>query len=203
MIAEDLRESASPPGSTMRFTEHFARIAVGLFGAAMVIFAIIVSVETVGRKFFNVSFQGVDELGGYVLAVTSSLAFSLALIDRAHIRIDLFHRLFPAPLRRTLDLSSVLITALFALLLVYAAWLTLQETIEFRSTAPTPWATPLIWPQSLWLAALAVFALFGIAATARAVRLAASGRWRELDRAYGPKGTEEEIQEELADLQRR
>ena len=187
----------------MRFTEQFARVAVGLFGAAMVIFSVIVSVETVGRKFFNISFQGVDELGGYVLAVTSSLAFSLALIDRAHIRIDLFHRLFPTPLRRILDLASIVMIALFAVLLVYAAWLMLQETIEFRSTAPTPWATPLIWPQSLWLAALAVFAVFGLAASARALWLAASGRWRELDREYGPKGTEEEIREELADLERR
>jgi TRAP-type C4-dicarboxylate transport system permease small subunit len=187
----------------MRLTERFAQTAVLLFGIAMVIFAVIVTIETVGRKFFNISLQGVDELGGYVLAVTSSLAFSLALIDRAHIRIDLFHRLLPKPLQRILDLASIVMIALFALLLLYAGWVTIQETMEFRSTAPTPWATPLIWPQSLWFAALLVFALFGLTATARALRLAATGRWRELDRAYGPKGTEEEIREELADLERR
>ena len=203
MIAEGSRRAPVPPGKRVPFTERFAQIAVALFGIALVIFSIIVSVETVGRKFFNISFQGVDELGGYVLAVTSSLAFSLALIDRAHIRIDLFHHLFPKPLQRTLDLSSIVMIALFALLLVYASWLTLGETIEFRSTAPTPWATPLIWPQSLWFAALGVFALFGLAAMAHALRLAMAGRWRELDRAYGPKSTEEEVREELADLERR
>jgi TRAP-type C4-dicarboxylate transport system permease small subunit len=195
--------ASSPPGRRGRFTEGFGQATVGLFGIVMVTFAIIVTIETIGRKFFNISFQGVDELGGYVLAVTSSLAFSLALIDRAHIRIDLFHRLLPRPIQRMLDLSSTTLMTLFALLLAYAGWQTVQETVEFGSTAPTPWATPLIWPQSLWFAALAVFALFALAATARAFRLAAAGRWRELDRAYGPKGTEEEICEELADLQRR
>ncbi|SRR6266540_1177550 len=187
----------------MRFTERFAHAAVAVFGAAMVVFAAIVTVETVGRKFLNLSLQGVDELGGYVLAVTSSIAFSLALIDRAHIRIDLFHRLLPRPLQRGLDLVSILAIALFALLLVYAGWLTVQETVEFRSTAPTPWATPLIWPQGLWFTALLVFAAFALGAAAHAFRLAAARRWRELDHAYGPKGTEEEIREELADLERR
>jgi TRAP-type C4-dicarboxylate transport system permease small subunit len=192
-----------PLERSSRFTERFAQVAIGLFGIVMLIFSLIVTIETIGRKFFNISLQGVDELGGYVLAAMSSLAFTLALIDRAHIRIDLFHRLLPKPLQRILDLSSITLTTLFALLLAYAGWLTVQETLEFRSTAPTPWATPLIWPQSLWFAALVVFALFGLAATGRAFRLAAEGRWRELDRAYGPKGTEEEIREELADLERR
>jgi TRAP-type C4-dicarboxylate transport system permease small subunit len=187
----------------MRFTERFSQAAVVAFGVAMVAFSVIVTIETVGRKFLNVSFQGVDELGGYVLAITSSLAFSLALVDRAHIRIDLFHRLLPKPLQRALDVASIVAIALLALLLVYAGWFTVQETIEFRSTAPTPWATPLIWPQSLWLAALIVFALFALGALAHAFRLAAARRWRELDRVYGPKGTEEEIREELADLERR
>ena len=187
----------------MRFIERFAQTAVVAFGAAMVVFAVIVTIETIGRKFLNLSFQGVDELGGYVLAVTSSLAFSLALVDRAHIRIDLFHRLLPRPMQRMLDLASVSMIALLALLLVYAAWFTVQETVEFHSTAPTPWATPLIWPQSLWLAALVMFALFALGAATHAFFLAATSRWCALERTYGPKGTEEEIREELADLERR
>jgi TRAP-type C4-dicarboxylate transport system permease small subunit len=187
----------------MRLTHRFAQVAVILFGVAMVAFAVIVTIETIGRKFFNLSLQGVDELGGYVLAVTSALAFSLALIDRAHIRIDLFHRLLPRPMQRALDLISIISTALFAVLLAYVGWLTVQETVEFRSTAPTPWATPLIWPQSLWLAGLVLFAAIAAIAAAHAIALATARRWRDLDRNYGPKGTEEEIREELADLERR
>jgi TRAP-type C4-dicarboxylate transport system permease small subunit len=187
----------------MRLTDRFAQTAVLLFGVAMVAFAVIVTIETIGRKFLNLSLQGVDELGGYVLAATSALAFSLALIERAHIRIDLFHRLLPRRVQRALDLLSILSTALFAILLAYVGWRTVQETLEFRSTAPTPWATPLIWPQSLWLAGLVLFAALATVAAAHAAKLAAARHWRDLDRNYGPKGTEEEIREELADLERR
>ena len=53
--------------------------------------AVVVTVETVARKVFNVSLQGADELGGYALAVGSTIAFSLALMGRNHIRVDVFH----------------------------------------------------------------------------------------------------------------
>ncbi len=195
--------NSATPGHQMRLTDRFAQTAVILFGVAMVAFAIIVTIETIGRKFFSISLQGVDELGGYVLAGTSALAFSLALIERAHIRIDLFHRLLPRPMQRGLDLLSIVSTALFAILLAYVGWHTVQETVEFRSTAPTPWATPLIWPQSVWLAGLVLFAAIATLAATHAAKLAAARRWRDLDRNYGPKGTEEEIREELADLERR
>jgi len=120
-----------------------------------------------------------------------------------HTGRDQFHRLLPRRVQRALDLLSILSTALFAILLAYVGWRTVQETLEFRSTAPTPWATPLIWPQSLWLAGLVLFAALATVAAAHAAKLAAARHWRDLDRNYGPKGTEEEIREELADLERR
>ncbi len=55
-----------------------------------------VAVETVVRKVFNFSLQGADELGGYALAVGATIAFSLALLGRTHIRVDVFHDRLPA-----------------------------------------------------------------------------------------------------------
>jgi hypothetical protein len=43
------------------------------------------------------SLQGADELGGYALAVGSTIAFSLALMGRNHIRVDVFHERCRAP----------------------------------------------------------------------------------------------------------
>lgn len=186
-----------------RFVERFSNATIVAFGLVMTGFAVLVTFETVTRKFFNVSLQGVDELGGYVLAVTSSLAFTLALVDRAHIRIDLFHLKLPRAWRATLNWVSTALIAGFAALLAYVGLIVLLETIDFRSTAPTPWATPLVWPQSLWLAALAIFLVFALAAFVGATWLLVTGRIAELDRRFGPKGAEEEIREELADLERR
>jgi TRAP-type C4-dicarboxylate transport system permease small subunit len=131
---------------------RLANAIARLFGVAMVGLAILVTVETLARKFIGLSLQGVDELGGYALAVTSSLAFTLALIDRAHIRIDLLHNMLPGFAQRLLNWLSIVVLAALALLLAWTGWLALDETIEFRSTAPTPWATPLVWPQLAWFA---------------------------------------------------
>ena len=62
-----------------------------LFGLVLIAFALFVSAETVSRKVFNFSFQGADELGGYALAIGGALSFTIALLERGHIRIDLLH----------------------------------------------------------------------------------------------------------------
>ena len=186
-----------------RLAERFSNATVIAFGLVMTGFAGLVMVETLARKFLNVSLQGVDELGGYVLAVTSSLAFTLALIDRAHIRIDLFHMKLGRGLRAALNWFAAAMVAAFAALLVYVGVIVVRETIDFGSTAPTPWATPLVWPQSAWLAALVIFLLAALGRFFAATRLLATGRTGELDRHHGPKAAEEEVQEELADLKRR
>ena len=66
-----------------------------LFGGIFGVLVIIVTIETIARKLFNVSLQGADELGGYALAIGSTLAFSLAVFGRNHIRVDVLHEKYP------------------------------------------------------------------------------------------------------------
>lgn len=174
-----------------------------LFGLVFVVLSFAVAVEVTLRKVLNVSLQGVDELGGYALAVGSALAFSLALVARAHIRIDLVHERLPRALRIPLNLVSVLSLAATAASLPLLAWFALSDSISMNSTAQTPWATPLRWPQSVWFAVLAVFALVAIGSALRALALAFGGRAEAVDRDYGPRGTKEELQDELADIEAR
>ena len=54
-------------------------------------------VEMVTRKLFNFSLQGVDEIGGYTLAVTSALGlFVHAAGTRGHTRVDFLLSRLPA-----------------------------------------------------------------------------------------------------------
>ena len=104
------------------------------------------------------------------------------------------------------DLSgfvAVLALAATAAALPVLAWFALSDSVSMNSTAQTPWATPLRWPQSVWFAVLAVFALVAIGSVVRAVGLALGGRADALDREYGPRGTKEELQDELADIEAR
>jgi TRAP-type C4-dicarboxylate transport system permease small subunit len=171
-----------------------------LFGYMFLALSALVTTETIARKLFNFSFQGADELGGYALAVGSSLAFSIALIGRNHIRIDLLHQHFPRILQALLNWLSMMLLAAFGLLLSWVCLTIVQDTMEYKSTAPTPWATPLIYPQSLWYAGLLVFAVIAVGFAGRATVLFASGRIGELNREFHPKGAMEELEEEIEDL---
>ena len=172
-------------------------------GYMLLALAVLVTVETLGRKFFNISLQGVDELGGYTLAVGSALAFTTALIDRAHIRIELFHVMLPTPLQMVLNWFAITSIAAFGGLLAYVCFTILKDSYAYNSTAPTPWATPMIYPQSLWYAGILIFAFVSAAMALHATYLLLTGNAKALNRTYGPKEAAEEVKEELEDLARR
>ncbi len=178
-------------------------VGAWLFGLVFVVLSFAVATEVTLRKVLNVSLQGVDELGGYALAIGSALAFSLALVARAHIRIDLVHERLPRGLRIPMNLVAVLALAATAAALPVLAWFALSDSIAMNSTAQTPWATPLRWPQSVWFAVLVAFALVAVGSALRALGLALAGRAEAVDRDYGPRGAKEELQEELADIEAR
>ncbi len=174
-----------------------------LFGGIFLLLSFVVAVETISRKVFNFSLQGADELGGYSLAIGSTIAFSLALVGRNHIRVDVFHEMFPRRLKAALNWLSIVGLAATALLFVAVSLRVLRESLEYGSTAQTPWATPLIYPQSLWYAGLVFFMLVAVGFAIRASRLLFSGNLDELNVEFHPKSAKEELKEELDDFAQR
>lgn len=171
-----------------------------LFGLTFLGLSVVVTVETIVRKVFNFSLQGADELGGYSLAIGSTIAFSLALMGRTHIRVDVFHDHLPGVLKAVLDWLSAVSLAAFAVLMAWLAWYVVQDTISYMSVSPTPWATPLKYPQTAWLIGLIIFAAVAVLTAARATWLLARGKTAQLDREFGPRSTKQEVDDELADL---
>jgi TRAP-type C4-dicarboxylate transport system permease small subunit len=178
-------------------------IAATLFGFAFLGLAAAVTVETIMRKAFNRSLQGVDELGGYILAIAGALSFAVALVARAHIRIDLIHDRLPAPLRMVLNMLASLTILACAAALLRMAWFAYDESVLFGATAQTPWATPLEYPQALWVGALALFFLVCVIEVIQILTLLARGRLTAIDRSYGPRSAREELEEELQDAKAR
>jgi TRAP-type C4-dicarboxylate transport system permease small subunit len=174
-----------------------------VFGGIFLGLAVVVAVETISRKLFNVSLQGADELGGYALAVGSTIAFSLALMGRNHIRVDVFHEKFPRGLQAALNWLSIVALAVFGAFIAWIAFKVISDTLQYGSTAQTPWATPLILPQSVWYAGLVVFALVAIGYAVRATLLLLTNRIDTLNHDFHPKSAKEELKEELEDLAHR
>jgi TRAP-type C4-dicarboxylate transport system permease small subunit len=174
-----------------------------VFGLVFLGLAVVVTVETALRKLFNVSLQGADELGGYALAVGATLGFSLALLGRAHIRVDVFHERLPRTLQLALNWLSVVSLAALALLMAWLAWFVVQDSRSYQSVAQTPWATPLVYPQAAWLVGLMIFGAVALISALRVSWLLLRGQTERVHRDYGPRSTKDEVEEELEDLKAR
>lgn len=179
------------------------RLASLIFGCLMLALSLLVTVEAILRKVFQYSFGGVDELFGYTMAVAAPLAFAITFVDKAHIRINLFYMHFRVKTRAILDAISVLSLVALALLLGYFTLTTVIETQAYASIAQTPWATPLIYPQLLWAAAMAFFAVVSLVLGVRLFRFISLRDWKGLHREYGPETVEDELKAELDSLQKR
>jgi TRAP-type C4-dicarboxylate transport system permease small subunit len=183
--------------------EHIENVLAWVFGGVFLSLAVVVTVETISRKVFNVSLQGADELGGYALALGSTISFSLALMGRNHIRVDVFHERLARGLQAFLNWFSIVTLAAFAIFMAFVATKVVADTMQYGSTAQTPWATPLIWPQAIWYAGLVIFALVASGYAVRATVLLAGRRLDVLNSDFHPKSAKEELKEELDDLAQR
>ncbi|PMR71911.1 TRAP transporter small permease subunit [Halomonas heilongjiangensis] len=155
----------------------------------------LITFEVIARKFFRFSLQGVDEIGGYVLAIGVAFSFAHALLQRAHTRVDVLLERLPAPLRVPLNLAAMLALAALAGFMAWRGIATLGETLEFGSRASTPLQTPLWIPQALWVAGLGLFALLALCFAGRALWLTLAGRGEAVNREFGPRTTEDELDE--------
>ena len=183
--------------------KRFESLAAALFGLIFVGLAFAVAAETLSRKIFNYSLQGVDELGGYALAAGGALAFAVALVSRAHIRIDILHARLPRSLRILMNAVAVAALLVCAGVLTWMGWISLSDSILFSSTAQTPAATPLRYPQTVWVGALGIFLAVAVLQSLRFLGLLVSGRTDRADRGYSPRGSKEELEDEIADLKAR
>jgi TRAP-type C4-dicarboxylate transport system permease small subunit len=192
--------TAASEGKQPTLKDRIETLLATVFGGIFLGLAVVVTVETISRKLFNVSLQGADELGGYALAVGSTIAFSLALMGRNHIRVDVFHDRFPRGLQAALNWLSIVAMAALGAFIAWIAFKVIGDTLQYGSTAQTPWATPLIWPQGVWYAGLVVFALVGAGYALRATLLLLTNRIDTLNHDFHPKSTKDELKEELEDL---
>lgn len=157
--------------------------------------------EIISRQFFKYSLQGVDEIGGYVLAVTGVVGFAYALIHRVHTRIDLGLGMMSSTLQSVLNTLAAVLLSMFAGFMALRAWGALSESIEFGSRASTPLQTPLWIPQSIWFGGLCVFAVVSALMALHAIYLQLTDR-KLLNLTYGPPSLDDEINEQMAEAER-
>lgn len=165
-----------------------------LGGYALLGLSFLIVVEIVARKVLNVSLQGVDEIGGYVVAITGTFGMALATTARAHTRIDVLLVRLPRRAQAWLNLVAFVSLGLGAGFMASMGWRTLDESLMFNAVSSTPLQVPLWIPQSLWLGGLCLFALAAIWTAGRGI-LALRDGIEAADRVLAPPTLSEEIEE--------
>lgn len=181
--------SANP---VARILEHPVRWMQIVMGWGLVALCVATTYEIIVRKLFGTSIQGLNEIGAYMLAISSTWGFSIALLQRAHSRVDFLFPRFPTPMQTALNLVAAVTLAALAIFSAWQGWSVLSDTLKWDAHAATPLQTPLWIPQSLWLAGLVIFAGIASALAVHAILLMFRNRQR-LDHFYGPPSLKEQI----------
>lgn len=185
-----------PPGRTSRTVAAFTDTAALACGWWLIVLSAVTCVEMLGRKVLGFSLQGVDEIGSYTYAIVGSIGFAHTLVTRSHTRVDFLISRFSPRVRAVLNLAAMLTLAALAFLCLWRGSATLAESIDLKSTASTPLATPLWIPQAIWLAGYVLFAVVAAWAAIDAVRLFMRGDVEGLNGRFGPQTLDEEIEAE-------
>ena len=138
-------------------SETVSHVAVIISGILLFASVAIISFEVLMRKLFVYSIGGADEISSYILIIASTWAFSYALFQKAHVRIDILYERFGRRFRSVLDVLAQIFLMIFILPLTYFAFEVLHTSLSKQSTANTPLQTPLWIPQALWFAGLVGF----------------------------------------------
>lgn len=178
-----------------------SRIAVWVGGALLLISALVIGAEVVLRRAFGITTRGADEFSYYVLAVSTSWAFSYALLKKAHIRVDALYMRFGSPVRAALDVIALAVLGLFAYTATYSVAIgTLRRSIERGTASNTPWQTPLWIPQSLWFAGLLLFSFtIGVLLLRALWALIVERNLRTVDVHIGSQSAESELYDSVGE----
>jgi TRAP-type C4-dicarboxylate transport system permease small subunit len=121
-----------------------------LCGLALLATVGLVLAEIVLRQLAGRGLGGSDEIAGYVMAGVAAWGFSYALVERAHVRIDVLTGRLPPAGRSAFDFLALLSLLAVSAIVTWYAWIVLSRSFLRSSRANTPLETPLWIPQSVW-----------------------------------------------------
>lgn len=172
-----------------------ANRAIALFfGTILLITVALILLEILGRQFPALRIGGADEISGYVMAGLATWGFAYALVESAHVRIDLLHARLPAPGRAVFDILALASVAVIAALVGYYAYDVLAKSVSAGSRSNTPLAIPLWMPQIVWFLGWCWLFLTATAMLVSTVMLAAARRFDDVEAIAGINTEGDDVQ---------
>ena len=131
--------------------DHLVRFGGLISGSLILVALIVTTANVVGRYALGNPFRGAEELTGYLVVATVMTGAAEAYRRGDHIAIDFIRGVALAPVRaasRILFDASVL---LFAAIIGWSGWHSVQFSRSFGSYSPGYLETPMWIPQSAML----------------------------------------------------
>jgi TRAP-type C4-dicarboxylate transport system permease small subunit len=123
--------------------------AMAVAGLAAVVMMVLVTVEVLGRSFFNVSTLIADEMGSYLLVTLTFLGLAPTLRDGGFIRIDVYRDRARGRGRALLDACIVVLAIGYTAALDWYLWDLAANSYRLGTTSIQVARTPLWIPQGI------------------------------------------------------
>lgn len=180
--------------------DNAAHFVMRLGGALILISAFMVTTDAVARKLFNFSLAGLDEISGYIFAISTAAAFSASLIRRSNIRIDGAYRFMPFSFRITVDFLAIIALTGFLGLMTWVSSDLVMTSYTNWSRSISPMQTPLFIPQVIWISFLTLAVVTGIGILCVSVNALFKKDWPRVHSLIGPLSLDEEVKIETESL---
>lgn len=153
-----------------RLTQVFEKLLGPLLAALMFLIMAAMTVDVVGRYFFNAPIKGSYELIGLAMGAVIFLGLPLCTARGEHICVDLFDRWFSTPVRRLAQ--AVVVNTLGAATFFFISWRLAIEAINFTRNNEVTMITRVPLSALAWLesALIAIAGLMFIVRLAKALR---------------------------------
>ncbi|AJE47547.1 TRAP C4-dicarboxylate transport system subunit DctQ [Celeribacter indicus] len=175
--------------------------ALALVGGLCILAIVVLTVaEVVSRRLTGRSLGPVDELSSYLFAAGIALSLAWALDNRAHIRIDILYARLPRGMRTASDILALLSLTAFAAVLLARGWQVFAISWASGSRSASTLGLPLVLPQGVWLAGIAIFLAALLCQCVAALLALLRRRPDWIARHLSPPNVDELVAEETRDL---
>ncbi len=181
------------PQATLDLLRRLNRGVAILSGIVLLICAGFVLLDIVMRQLGS-SLGGTDEISGYVMAIVTSWGMGYALLELAHVRIDIIRSRVGQVGRSIFDLFAMLVLTGAISLIAFKCWPVLERSLANGSRANTPLETPLALVQTPWFIGWVWFAIVSWLTFLAALGLVLKGEFGQSEAAIGAFGEEEQFQ---------
>lgn len=176
---ESLRENGPAPviriTGALRTLNRYIALACGI---ALMAAVVLILAEVAGRRVPALRVGGADEISGYVMAGLATWGFSYALVERAHVRIDILYMKLRLPGRALFDILAMASVAFVAVLVAWYAYDVLGKSLARGSRSNTPLAIQLWIPQAIWFAGWVWLAITSTVLLASLLILSIGRHWQ-------------------------